>query len=110
VVDGEEAGAQFVHLVAVGGLTHHGDFDLGGGAADLGAVLSEDAEFAFEGFGVGEAVPDVGVLGREAQGLLLASAADQNRDLAGGQRVQTTPSGTRCGGAPWLVRQPPFVR
>lgn len=72
-VDGEQAGAQLVHLVAVFGLAHHGDLDLGGVAADVGAVLPEDAEFAFQGFRVGEAVPDVRVLGREAERLLLAS-------------------------------------
>src|SRR6202000_3009351 len=34
-------------------------------------------------FAVGEAVPDVGVAGHDAQHLLLAAAPDQDRDLAG---------------------------
>src|SRR5690606_39873520 len=61
--------------------------DRGGVGADLRAVLGEDRRLAGERLEVAEGVPDVGVLGDEAQRLLLAAAADQHRDAAGRGRV-----------------------
>jgi hypothetical protein len=51
------------------------DLDLRGVAPDGLAVLREDAELAVESLDVAEAVPDVGVLRDDAEGLLLAPAA-----------------------------------
>src|SRR6202042_904953 len=64
------------------------DLDLGRVTAEGGAVLPQDGGLALEGFRVAEAVPDIGVPGDQAQGLLLAAAADEHRDLAGRGGVQ----------------------
>ena len=56
------------------------DLDLVDVASDIRAVLGENAELALERWRVAEAVPDVGVLGHDSQRLLLAPAADQDRD------------------------------
>jgi hypothetical protein len=52
------------------------------------APVVEDAALAACLLGVAEAVPDVGVLGDDAQGDLLAAAPDQDRYLARGRRVE----------------------
>ena len=56
------------------------------------AVLSENSELALEGLRVAERVPDVRVPRNDSQGLLLATAADQNRDVPGGWRVELAPA------------------
>src|SRR4051794_32253437 len=66
--------------------------DLAGVAADVGAVLGQDLLLADEGLEIAERVPDVAVLGDQAQRLLLATATDQHRDLAGRRRVQLGPA------------------
>src|SRR5690606_567083 len=68
------------------------DLDLAHVTTDRLAVLGEDAQFALEGLGVAEAVPDVRVLGDDAQRLLLPARTDENRDGAGGRRVQLRPA------------------
>jgi hypothetical protein len=57
-------------------------------AAYLIAPVVEDAALSGCLLGVPESVPDVGVLGDDAQGDLLASAADEYRDLPRRRRVQ----------------------
>ena len=54
--------------------------DLVGVAADRRAVLGQDRVLAGDALGRAEDVAGVGVLGHEAQGLLLAAAADHDRD------------------------------
>src|SRR5829696_2704232 len=57
-------------------------------APDLLAPVVEDAALAGGLLGIPEPVPDVGVLGDDAQGNLLASAADEDRDLSRRRRIQ----------------------
>ena len=49
-------------------------------APDRGAMLGQDRVLAGDAFGRAEDVAGIGVLGHEAQGLLLAAAADHDRD------------------------------
>src|SRR5690606_20351544 len=78
-------------LIAVAVLD--GDLDVGEVTPLRRAVLREDAELAGEGLGIGEGVPDVGVPRHESQRLLLAAAADEDRDAAGRCRVELRPAG-----------------
>ena len=57
-----------------------GALDLVRVAADPGAPLVEDGVLVGDGVGLAEAVPDVGLLGDDPQRLLLAAAADEDRD------------------------------
>src|SRR3954447_17000779 len=89
--DGEERRARIQERVAdlLRGLLHADRaLDLGGVAADVAAVTVEDAVLAPQRVDVAEAVPDLRVLGGVAEGLLLPAAPDQDRDVAGGGRVE----------------------
>src|SRR5215207_2613074 len=57
-------------------------------APDLLAPVVENAVLAARPLRVGEAVPDVGVLGNDTQRHLLPTAPDQDRYLASGWRVE----------------------
>jgi hypothetical protein len=57
-------------------------------ASDLLAPIVQDAALAGGLFRVPETVPDIGVFGDDAQGNLLASTADEDRDLPRGRRIQ----------------------
>ena len=58
----------------------HRQLDLPGIATDGGAVLVQDAHLVLEVLHIGgHEVPDVGVLRHDAQGELLAAAADDER-------------------------------
>ncbi len=63
-------------------------FDGLGIASNRCAVLSEHLRLVAVLFDVVEAVPRVAVLGDVAQRLLLAAAADQDRDVAGGCGIE----------------------
>src|SRR5207248_7744068 len=84
----QELRAEFVRLA----LDAAGALDLRWVAADVGAVLVEDLHLAADHLRVAEAVPDVGVLGDQAQRLLLAAATDRPRDLARRGRVRLAPA------------------
>ncbi len=73
-------GQQRVEAVA---LDARGAFDGGRVAADVGAVTRQDLRLRGVRLQRGEPVPDVGVLGDEAQRLLLALTADQYGDVPG---------------------------
>ena len=60
--------------------------------ADLLAPVVEDAAQLLHRLHVAEAVPDVRVLGRDAQRHLLAAAADADRDLPHRSRVELLPA------------------
>src|SRR5690606_15510148 len=72
-------------------LDPHGPLDLTRVASDVRAVLVEHGALVPELLEVGEAVPDVGVLGRVAQGLPLPAAPDEDRDVAGRGGVEPLP-------------------
>ena len=55
--------------------------------AHVGAMVGEDVRLAQVCLAVTEAVPDVGVLGDQSQGLLLAATPDEDRDIARRRRV-----------------------
>ena len=67
----------------------HGALDLGGVAAEGGAVIVEHAALVRDHLGRAEGVPGVGPLRDQPQHDLLAAASDQHRDLAAhGRRVE----------------------
>ena len=49
-------------------------------APDRGAMLGQDRVLAGDALGRAEDIAGIGVLGHEAQGLLLSAAADHDRD------------------------------
>ena len=57
-------------------------------AAGVGAVPGQRGGFARVGVGVGEAMPDLGMLGDETQRLALALSTDEDRYRPGGGRVE----------------------
>src|SRR5690606_27980620 len=66
-------------------------------AADLVAPVAQHVEFAHERVGIGEAVPDVGVLGHDPQRLAFTPTADEDRDVARRRRVELRPAVTDAG-------------
>ena len=67
-------GDQPVGIRDSGLAAHRGrPFDVGRVTPDGGAVVGQHSRLGGIGGGVGEAVPDVGMLGNQAQGLLLAA-------------------------------------
>jgi len=60
-------------------------------------VLVEDGVLAGQGVDATEAVPDVRVLGGDAQGDLLAAASDEDGDPARRGRVESVPALANAG-------------
>lgn len=65
----------------------HRPFDLPRVSPDGRTVFIENGDLALNDLRVAEAVPNVGVLGHQAQRLLLATT-DQDRDVAGRCRIE----------------------
>src|SRR5690606_34389915 len=96
--DGEEGDARVeVGLGLVEAGPGHRAFDAFRVGADLGGVLGEDDVLACQGVEIGEAVPDVGVFGDQAQSLLLTAAADEDRYAADGLGVELAEAGGDAG-------------
>src|SRR5690606_30362435 len=71
-----------------------------------GAPLVEDAVLPTELVGIAEAVPYVRMAGGVPQSPLLPAPADQDRDGAGGRRIELRPPGFDAGKRIPQVRQP----
>src|SRR5579884_507965 len=74
-----------------------GAFDVVGVAADGGTVVGQHGRLGRVGVAGGEAVPHVGVFGDQAQRLFLTLAADQDREVARGRRIQFGQTGFDAG-------------
>ena len=87
-----------------------GALDLVGVPPDPGTPLVEDPVLVRDGVGVAEPVPDVCVLGHDAQSLALAATPDQHRDVAGRPWVEALPPPADAGQVTGQGAQPPTRR